>query len=464
MRSESCAEKNTRIINYNCTDAALPHFVEIVCIMKINVKNLPKSQIEFEVILPYADIVPDLEKAAKELSKKHAIKGFRPGKASLDVVQKSLGKAKVLEHAINIIVPRTLIDVLHDQKEEEIEVIGRPEIAIKQIVPEQDVIYTAKFSRLPVVRVHDLDSIKTKRKEVKVGEEKHKRVIRDLQKMRAKETSVKRPIKKGDKVLLDMKLSLAGVPVEGGNQRGIMIWVGEDQMVPGYNERIIGASVGQKLNFELKFPEKYHVAHLAGKNIEFEVIIKNVFEVELPDLNDEFARGLGAFKTFGEFEAKLKDNLKEEAEHEEDVRVERELLRELVKKSEIGELPEILVEHEMSMALQEIKSGVEQRGIRYKEWLESLKKTEGEIEKDLRPQAEERARASLITRQIAKDEGIEVTEEEIEAEVNAQLMKYKGNEQAEKNIQSNEFRDLARREIENRKVMDYLKNKCVLRE
>lgn len=426
--------------------------------MKVEVSKQPKSIVELTITIPYGDIERDLKKAAKDLSEGTNVAGFRPGKAPLEVIQKKLGEAKVLEAAVQHIVPRTLAEAID---KEELEYVGRPDIVVKQLVPEQDVIYTAKVSVLPEVSLPDLEKVSVTINEVKVDEKKVDSMIEDLRKMRAGETAVTREAKNGDKVLLDMDVKLAGVSVEGGKQHGAMIWLGNDSMIPGFTEKIEGKKIDDSFEFTLPFPPEYHVKHLAGKEGEFHITVKNIFEVTLPEVNDEFAAGLGKFKTVDEMKDQLRSNLLSEAENEEEHRVERKLIKELIKQSTIGELPENLVEHELEQAYAELRSGIEQRGLAFDEWAKNIGKSEEELKKELTPQAEERVQASLLTRKIAMTENIIIDDSDIEEEINAAIAHYGETDEIKERIRSQEFRDVARRQVENRKVMSWLKDKCV---
>ncbi len=426
--------------------------------MKVEVKRLPKSRAELSICVPVEEVQKDIEQAARAISRERTFDGFRPGKAPVDVVKRALGEARLLERALQYMIPRTFLAAM---RQEQLEGVGKPEVSVTRLVPQQDICYVARVSVLPEVRVGDVGSVRVKKNSVEVSEEKVDKMLADLQKMRAQTKEVDRPAKEGDKVLVDIEVSLAGVPVEGGTQRGAMIWIGEDSMIPGFIENIIGAKKGDKKEFDLVFPGEYHVKHLAGKKGEFSVSVLKVFEVVMPEINDEFASSLGSFQNVAELREKLRENLRKEEEHEEEMRLEREILKQVISKSTFGELPDVLVQHEMEESLRQLKQDIERSGTSFSDWLSRAEKSEEDVRSDLAPHAEERVKAALVTRAIARAENIEVSDEEIEKEINAILARYPGMEEMEKRVRTDEYRDMIRREIENRKVVAWLKERCV---
>lgn len=427
--------------------------------MNVTKKKHPKSIVELEIVVPYGSIGVDLDRAAAEVSKEVDIAGFRPGRAPRAMVEKAVGITKLLEAAVRHTIARTLPEAA--SKEQVTESIGRPEVVIKKLLPDNDIVYTARITVLPEVALKDVEQIRVARKPLDIPVEKGDKVLQDLKKMRAKEAAVTRPAKQGDKVLMDMQIKIAGVPVEGGAQYGMMLWLGEDVMIPGFVEKIEGASIGQKLVFELSFPEKYHARHLAGKTGEFEVTIKNIFEVSLPDLNDEFAATVGNFKSLQELREQLEKNIREEAEAEEEFRLEKALLHELEQRATIGEIPDILLESELERMHEELKGSLVQRGVSYDDWLGQLKKTEDEVKRDLRPQAASRVKTMLAIRQLARDRDITVLDEDIDEEINSLLVHYPGQKDIEERVRQESYRDVLKGKILNRKVIEWMKEKCI---
>jgi trigger factor len=425
--------------------------------MNISTKNLPKSEIEITVEISAEEMKPYLAKAAERLSTDHAIEGFRPGKAPLDVVAKKFGDAALMEAAAEEAVRATYGKTVIEKK---LSVIGSPAVSVKKLAKDNPFVYTATAPLLPETKLVDLGSISVVKKEVKVPESELARAKADLREMRAKETAVGRAAAKADKIVIDMDMKLAGVPLEGGQAKNHAVYTAEEHYIPGFSGELIGLKKGDTKNFTLTFPKEHFQKHVAGKPVEFSVKVNEVFERQLPEWNDELAQGLGQ-KTAADLDKILNDNLLAEAESKENQRVEIAAVEEIVKRSKFGDIPDLLVNEEIGKMIHELRHGLEDRGMDWKQYLEKAGKTENQVKLDFAAQAVDRIKAALVCRAIAEAENIDASAEEVAAEVEREMNLNSENAEAQAQIRTPEYAERVQFVLKNRKVIAFIKEKVV---
>jgi len=256
-------------------------------------------------------------------------------------------------------------------------------------------------------------------------------------------------------LILNIEMFLDKVPVDGGQGKATTIIVGKDYLVPGFDKKLIGAKKGDTREFEIHYPADNYQKNLAGKNVEFKVEIKDVFERELPPIDDEFAKKLH-FKSADDLKDNIKKNIEAGKKNEVKQVAERELLEKIVAKTKFGDLPEMLVQHEAETMLGELKQNVEQQGGKFEDYLSSINKTRNDLVLELLPDAIKRVQASLVIREIAKIEKIVVTEKEVDEYLDALVKQYNANAELEKQIKSEQYRSYAVMTLSNRRVIEKL--------
>jgi len=429
--------------------------------MKSEIKKLPKSQVEITVEVPVKEVQPFLEQAAEKISKEIKLDGFRPGKAPYNVIKEKVGEMEILKEALDSIIGKTYREALEEHK---ILSLGQPQVDVEKMAPGNNIVYKATVAVLPKVKLGDIKTVKVTRKKVEVKGDQVEKVLADIQKMRAKETLVKREAKKGDRLEIDFDIYLDKVPIENFAHKKYPITIGEDRFIPGFEEKITGMKTGDEKKFELKFPEKYHAKNLAGKNAEFKVKCLAVYEIELPKLDDKFAKEISnkQFKTVDELKENIQKNIEQEEKTKEEQRLEIEILDKLVEISEFeDEVPDTLIDNEAKKMMQELEHNISSQGMKFEDYLKSLKKKRDEFEKDLRPQAEKRAKTSIIAREVFQEQGFAVDDGEIEKEIETMKKNYPAQPEVEKQLESENYKEYMRHVIGNRKVIKFLKKEIL---
>jgi trigger factor len=426
--------------------------------MEIAIERPGKGQVKLTVEVSVAEMQPHLEKAAESLSAKHKIAGFRPGKASLGIVIQKLGAQAVWEEAAEFAVRKSYIDAA---MQHDLNVLGQPHIHVTKLAADNPFVFTAEVAVLPEVTLGQYTSFKAKKEAITVPAEKIDAAIEDLREMFAKDTKVEREAQTGDKTDIDFDLAMENVPVENGSGRNHPIVIGSKQFIPGFEEQLVGMKTGEVKSFSIEFPKEYHASHLAGKKGDFTVTVKTVYQIEKPELNDEFAKQAGKFETMTDLRTKVEANIHDEMEQAADMKFERAVVEELVGRSTFGDIPELLINNEVEKMLSELKEEVQrQSGLEFSQYLENIKKSEDDLRKEFRPQGGMRVKAALIIRTVAKAETITADDKQVEEEVQSTLKMYEGSPEIRTRIDSPDYRDYVRSLQINRKVVAFLKEKA----
>lgn len=425
--------------------------------MKCETKQLEKSQTELTITVAPEEYQKFLERAAQDISEHASIKGFRPGHAPYEQVKAAVGEMKIYEHALEYIVRRFYVDATAEQK---LDPVGMPKIELEKLAPGNEIVFKATVAILPEVKIADVAAIKVEPKDVTVADTAVDRVIDDVRKMRASEVVKNGVAGVEDKVVIDMDMLKDGVPLDGGQARNHSVYLSEEYYIPGLQKELVGLKKDDEKEFKLTMPATHYQKHLAGQEVSFKVKVHDIFERTLPELNDEFAKGLGQ-DTVAALRGLIKENLTAEAKQKEDQRVEIALLDQLIDGSTIGDIPNILIDAEKDKMWFELKSGVEQQGMVWADYIQSIKKDEEALRHDFTPQAERRAKAALISRALAKEQNLAPTGTEIDEEIAHIREAYKDNAQAQENLNHPEVRDTVATLIRNRKVIGWLKKKVL---
>jgi len=386
--------------------------------MRVEIQKLPKSKIKLYLRIEGEEFSPYLVLAAKDLSKNIQIGGFRPGEVPPKILMEHIGKAQVLEKAAEIALNKLFPKIIEEKK---LEVLGKGKATIDEL--SEEVFATSiEIAIMPEVKLPLWRKIarEEKRREVEVSDKEVEESLKFLQKSRAKYKRSFEAVKEGDQVEIDYEIRFNGVKIENGDIKGQKIIVGEGKLIPGFEENLIGMRENEEKVFSLTAPSTFWKKEFQGKVLEFKVKVKAIFKVELPEINDEFARSLGKFKDLSDLKRSIKEGIKIEKEKEEEVRWQNAVLEKLAQKAEI-ELPDILVEQERDRMLEDLKQGIEEMGLSFEIYLSHLGKKLDELKEDLKKEAEKRVKVYLCLYEIARQENIKVEDFEVKEEINRLL-------------------------------------------
>lgn len=422
--------------------------------MSATIKKLPQGLIEISFAFTPDEIKTDLENAARNLTEQRPMEGFRPGKAPFEVVSARLGAMAIYEHALPAIVRKNYVRAVEENK---LRVYGEPSVNVTTLVPGNDVTFVTTVAVVPeVTKLADHSKIKVATKPVTVPTADVDQAIKELSRMQTKEVVVERTATDKDRVIIDMNILHANVPVEGGQAKNHGVYLDEDYFVPGFKEQMIGLKAGDEKKFQLKFPEEHYQKTLAGKDVDFEVTVRAVEELRHPDIDEAFAKTLGQ-DSVEKLRSIIEENIRKESEDKEEQRVEIEILEKLVEGSEFEEVPEKILNDEVSRMIEELKHSVTERKLTFEDYLMSIKKSVEDLKLEFVGQAIKRIKTALVIREVGEKENIEVPDTEVLAEVQKHLNTHATNAEMQAQIRTEEYENYIHTNLRNRKVLAKLR-------
>jgi len=422
--------------------------------MKVEKKELEKSQVELIVELSWEEFKPYIEKGARKASADIKVEGFRPGKVPYEVLKQKIGEMTILEEAARIAINKTIEVAI--EKNIEKQPVGAPQVDIVKLAPDNPVVYKVVVAILPEVKLGDYKNVKVKVEKIEIKNEEIDKTIEQLREMRAKETIVGREARDGDKAIVNIEMFLDKVPIEGGQSKNSAVIIGKDYMVPGFSQKLIGVKKNDVREFSLPYPEDYHQKNLAGKMVEFKVKINEVYERKLPEMNEEFFKGLG-LKDLAELKNNLRKNIELEKKQAAQQKTEIKMLDKIMEKTKFGDIPEMLVNHEAKAMIAELEQGIVSQGGKFEDYLNSMKKTRDQLTLDLLPDAVKRVKSALMIREIALKENIKISEDEVNKKIEELIKQYKGYEKVESRVKEPGYKAYLQNTMTNRKVINKLR-------
>lgn len=405
--------------------------------MQSTKKDLGKSQAELNVSLEFKEFQPYIEEGAKHVSEHVKIEGFRPGKVPYEILKQKVGEISILEEAAHIAIRKTIDDVFAKELAGR-QPIGQPKIEIIKLAPENPLEYKVIVSLLPTVALGEYKGLNIVKEKPEVSAEDIDKTIKEILEMRAKESLSSEPAKEGDKLILNVSLSLDKVPVEGGQAQDVTVVLGKEYMVPGFDAQMKGIKQGEKREFKLLYPETHHQANLAGKMVEFAVTATSVYSRELPALDDELAKEMH-FKNIEDLKSAIEKNILADRERQADIKAELKMLETIADKAKFEDIPEDLLEREADNMMAELERNVVSQGGNFDDYLGHLKKNKAELRLELLPNAVKRIKTALIIREVGIIEKVEVSKKAIEEKLEALKKMYSQNPEAMEQLGSHEY-------------------------
>ena len=381
--------------------------------MSLTKKELTdKNLYELEISVDHETFEAAVSRVYKKQVGKFNVPGFRKGKAPRSIIEKMYGKGFFYEDAINDVLPEAYESAI---KEAELDVVGRPEFDIKSI-DENGAVLTAKVYVKPEVEIKDYKGIKVTRKVEPVTDDEINAEITTVQNRNSREIEVTdRAAENGDVAVIDFDGSVDGVAFEGGKGENYSLKLGSGSFIPGFEDQVVGKNIGDTFDVNVTFPEEYHAKELAGKAAVFKVTIHSLSAVELPALDDDFAKDVSEFDTFDEYKADLKAKIEKRHETQADNEVLEQLNKTLIEKLE-ADIPECMFETEVENTIRDYDNRLRMQGMDLKTYFQYTGMTLETLREQARPQAEQQVKLRLALEKIAALEGLEATEEDINGE------------------------------------------------
>ncbi|SFF90454.1 trigger factor [Planifilum fulgidum] len=389
-----------------------------------------------------------LNQAFRKVVKRVTVPGFRKGKVPRAIFERRFGVEVLYEDALDILLPDAYASAV---KETGIEPVDRPEIEIEQMEKGKPLIFKATVTVKPEVKLGEYKGLEVPKKDFEVKPED---VDAELEAMRKRQGQLEAvedgTVEKGDRVIIDFEGTIDGKPFEGGKADGFSLEVGSGRMIPGFEDQLIGMKPGEEKTITVTFPEDYHVKELSGKEASFRIKLHEIKRLRLPELDDEFAQDVSEFDTLEELKKDIENKLKERAKREEEEYRRNQLVEMAAANAEI-DLPPVMVEREIDHMLEHFEQHLRFQGMNLEMYKQFSGKDDKALREEFREEAEKKVRANLVLEAIAKEENLEVTDEEIDEELE---------KLAE---QLNQPKDEVRRLLEERDGLEGIKNQLLTR-
>lgn len=338
------------------------------------------------------------------------------------MIEKMYGKGVFYEDAANELIPEAYGKAL---EECDLDIVSRPEIDVTQIEAGKPFIFTATVALKPEVTLGDYKGVEVTARPVEVTDDE---VQAEIDKEREKNSRVTdvddRGVEKGDLIKLDFDGSVDGEPFEGGKAENYDLTVGSGSFIPGFEDQLIGAKIGQELDVNVTFPEDYHAENLRGKAAVFKCKVNEIKVKELPEADDEFAQEVSDFDTLEEYKADIRKNLTERKEREAKNAKETEVVAKIVESAEM-DIPEPMVNGQVTNMLQDFARRMQSQGLTMEQYFQFTGMDEAKVREQMRPEALKRIQNSLVLEAVAKAENIEISDERVDEEIAKMAEAYK---------------------------------------
>jgi len=384
--------------------------------MKVTNEKTENSQAYLTIEMEPSEMEESLESSYRRLVKRVNVPGFRKGKAPRAVLERHVGQESLLNEALDEMLPRAYEKAL---KEQEIDAIAQPEIEVVQTDP---VIFKAVVPLRPVVRLGDYHSIKDAPQPVKVTDDDIKAVIEELRHQHAVWEPVQRPVDFGDLVVLDIDSDIEGEPFVNRKGAQYQVMSGSPAPAPGFAEQLKGMGQNEEKEFKLKFPSDYSRNEFADKEASFKVKVTEIKQENLPKVTNSFAEQVDPeIKTLKSLRQRISEDLTRSREERNQRDFEQRVIEAVVDLSEVA-FPPILVDNEIHRLIEDQSRRFQLQGGNMDEYLRTINKSEEELHEELHPVAEKRVAQSLVLGKITEEEKIEVTDSDIDDEIEAMII------------------------------------------
>lgn len=376
-------------------------------------KKIDQFQKELTVELVKDDLKRYVERTEDILGQDLKVDGFRKGKVPKDQLKKHLDPAVVLESALDVAIRESLARVI---QEEDLDMMSFSKPEVKENTPEK-LVYKVLLVLFPDIKIKDIDGLKVVRKDVVVEQKEVEDTLNTIRKSRAGYGEKDGPADNGDRVEIDFEVKAEGNPIDGGVSKNHPMILGEKHFIPGFEENLVGMKKDEEKAFSLTAPENYYRKDMAGKKLDFNVKMIKVQSVRVPELNDDFAKTLGKFDGIADLVISVKDGLLQEKRIKEQQRVRLEILNQMTKASNI-DAPDFMVAKQLDSMLRDFDNNLHANGMELGLYLAHVGKTQEDLKKDWKGEAENQVKIFLILHKAAKDRNITASREEVDQELN----------------------------------------------
>ena len=381
--------------------------------MSVQVERLEHNMAKLTIEVEAKEFDAAMKRAYNKQKSSFTLPGFRKGKIPMNVIEKTYGAGIFYEDAANDVMQSSYPAAV---EESGLDIVSRPEVDITQIGKGQNMIYTAVVAVKPEVTLGQYKGLAVDKESTEVSDEEIQEELKKAQEKNSREVEITdRPVQDGDMIRLSYAGTIDGVPFDGGTAENQNLKIGSHSFIDTFEDQLVGLNIGDTKDVEVTFPEEYHAKELAGKPAVFHVEILGIKEKQLDELNDDFAADYTDFDTLEEYKADIRSKLTADKEKEAKDKMQNDLIRQAIENAEM-DIPEAMIDSEVDQMVEEFKQRVSYQGLSFEQYLQFTGSDIDTLKDNMRPQAEDRVKGSLVLEAIVEAEGITASDDDLQSE------------------------------------------------
>ena len=390
--------------------------------MSVKVETLEKNMAKLVIEVPAEELEKALQAAYNKNKKNISIPGFRKGKVPRQMVEKMYGPGFFYEDAANMLIP---VEYEKAAAECGLELVSRPVIDIEQIEKGKAFIFTAEVAVKPEVTLGDYKGLEVAKADVEVSEEELSAELEKEREKNARTISVEdRAVENGDMIMLDFEGFVNGVAFDGGKGENHPLTIGSNSFIPGFEDQLVGAKIGEDVEVNVTFPEEYQAPELAGCAAVFKCKVNEIKVKELPELDDDFAQDVSKFDTLAEYKEDVKAKLAASKADAAKRAKEDAVIEKIIENAQM-DIPEAMIDTQARQLVDEFAQRIQAQGLSFEQYLQFTGMTIDTALEQMKPNAVKRIQSRLVLEAVVKAENIEVSEDDVKAEIAKMAETYK---------------------------------------
>lgn len=421
--------------------------------VKVEIKKQKENEMNLKIETDKSIVNEKLDKVYNDTSYKIKIPGFRKGRIPKNILNLHLGKDYFYDKTSEELIPECYLEAI---KKIDIKPINQPEIKVIQIEEDKPLIFEATVQVMPEIKLGSFNKINIKKEDIKVTNTDLNNEIKRIQENQAKLNVVKnRKSKKNDFLVIDSQGYIEGKAMKGSKVEKQMVQLGKNA-APEFNDKLIGCSAGDEKEIKILVPKDVKDKKIAGKEIIYKVKVIEIKEKELPELNEDFIKAMGNYKTLDDFKKDIKDKLEKQVEMVNKNNYEGKLLEKLTDICDV-KVPKVLIEREMEYMTKSLEDDLKSKGLSLEDYYKTIKTDKEKVKKEYEIVAEKRIKQELVLDKISQVENLQVTEKEVKDKIKILAKEMKQDPlKVEATLKKNNNLDGLKESIKREKVIDFL--------
>ncbi len=412
-----------------------------------------KNMVKLTIEVPAEEFEAALQEAYQKQKRDFTLPGFRKGKVPRNVIEQMYGPGVFYEEAANIIIPEAYSEAADESGED---IMSRPVVDIVQIEKGKPFIFTAEVAVRPEVKLGQYKGVEVTEIDTAPTDEEVMTEIQHELDNNARIVAVEgRAIEDGDTAVIDFEGFIDGEPFDGGKGENHSLEIGSGSFIPGFEEQLIGRNAGEEFEISVTFPEDCHAPDLAGQDAVFQVTVNEIKAKMTPELDDDFAQDVSEFDTVEEYKESVREKVAERKQANARSTQEEEALDKIAEASEM-DIPEPVIDSQSENMINRFAQQIAQQGMSFEQYLQYSGETYEDMKEQIRPDAEKQIRQELVLDEIAKTENIEITDEDLDEELERMAAMYQMDKEQLRSYMDEETEENMKLDLADRKAMELI--------